>query len=152
MVYDVSSFINEHPGGKKILQRVLGQDASKQFWKYHNEKVMQKYGAPLKIGTIGSSSAQSTTPAPKTKPVQPKYSPPKPKLPTQAAPVVKASPPSDGKSTSEIFGEVETYLAFSDSSSFRSLNLHGIQDSLHLIITNHTIVSESLCVRTWKKI
>jgi cytochrome b involved in lipid metabolism len=112
VVYDVSSFIDEHPGGKKILQRVLGQDASKQFWKYHNEKVMQKYGAPLKIGTIGSSSAQSTSPAHETKPAQPKYNPPKPKLPTQAASAVKASSPSDGKSASEIFGEVKLIWHF----------------------------------------
>lgn len=51
-VYDVSKFVDEHPGGAKILKRVGGKDASKQFWKYHNESVLKKYGPKLKIGEV----------------------------------------------------------------------------------------------------
>ncbi|KAJ5143127.1 cytochrome b5-like heme binding domain-containing protein [Penicillium bovifimosum] len=51
-VYDVTKFIDEHPGGAKILKRVAGKDASKQFWKYHNESVLKKYAPKLKIGEV----------------------------------------------------------------------------------------------------
>jgi len=55
-VYDVSEFVNEHPGGAKILKRVAGKDATKQFWKYHNEGVLKKYGPKLKVGSVKESA------------------------------------------------------------------------------------------------
>ncbi|EDN10964.1 cytochrome b5 [Histoplasma capsulatum] len=51
-VYNITDFLDEHPGGAKILKRVAGKDASKQFWKYHNEGVLKKYGGKLKIGEV----------------------------------------------------------------------------------------------------
>ncbi|KAH6840463.1 cytochrome b5-like heme/steroid binding domain-containing protein [Alternaria alternata] len=55
-VYKMDSFVDEHPGGAKILKRVGGKDASKQFWKYHNESVLKKYAPKLKIGTVKEES------------------------------------------------------------------------------------------------
>ncbi|KAI1001615.1 hypothetical protein K3495_g6585 [Podosphaera aphanis] len=52
-VYDITDFIDDHPGGSKILSRVAGKDSSRQFWKYHNEGVMNKYAMRLKVGEIG---------------------------------------------------------------------------------------------------
>ena len=49
-------FVDEHPGGAKILKRVAGKDATKQFWKYHNESVLKKYSEKLKIGTVGEKA------------------------------------------------------------------------------------------------
>ena len=57
-VYKMDSFVDEHPGGAKILKRVGGKDASKQFWKYHNESVLKKYAPKLKIGKIGRASCR----------------------------------------------------------------------------------------------
>jgi cytochrome b involved in lipid metabolism len=47
-----TEFVNEHPGGAKILKRVAGKDATKQFWKYHNDSVLKKYGPKLQVGTV----------------------------------------------------------------------------------------------------
>ncbi|KAF2134497.1 cytochrome b5 [Dothidotthia symphoricarpi CBS 119687] len=51
-VYKLDTFVDEHPGGAKILKRVGGKDASKQFWKYHSENVMKKWGPKFKIGEV----------------------------------------------------------------------------------------------------
>ncbi|KAF2671104.1 cytochrome b5 [Microthyrium microscopicum] len=55
-VYNVSEFIEEHPGGPKILKRSGGKDVSKAFWKYHSEHVLQKYSPKLKIGEVAASA------------------------------------------------------------------------------------------------
>merc|ERR1711975_17690 len=69
-VYDLTKFQDEHPGGKKILQRVAGKDASKQFWKYHNESILKKYSKQLQVGSLDSKPkpAQQTPPTPSATP------------------------------------------------------------------------------------
>ena len=51
-----TGFLDEHPGGSKILKRMAGKDASKQFWKYHGKSVLEKYGGKLRIGTLAESA------------------------------------------------------------------------------------------------
>lgn len=53
-VFDLTQFINEHPGGKKVLMKKAGKDASKEFKTFHNEAIMQRVGLPMQIGVIGS--------------------------------------------------------------------------------------------------
>ncbi|ERT02244.1 uncharacterized protein SPSK_05713 [Sporothrix schenckii 1099-18] len=55
-VYDITGFVDEHPGGAKILKRMAGRDATKSFWKYHSQKVLDKYSDRLKVGTVGEAS------------------------------------------------------------------------------------------------
>ena len=75
-VYDLTKFQDDHPGGKKILQRVAGKDASKQFWKYHNEGILKKYKAKLLVGSLDTKpkeekKAAKPEPAPGTVQVKP---------------------------------------------------------------------------------
>lgn len=52
-VYDLTEFQKIHPGGKAILKRWAGKDASKFFHKYHEkEKVMKQYGNERCIGDL----------------------------------------------------------------------------------------------------
>ncbi|KAI1081197.1 cytochrome b5 [Whalleya microplaca] len=55
-VYDVTNFLDEHPGGAKILKRVAGKNATKQFWKYHSKTVLEKYGGKLKVGDLAETA------------------------------------------------------------------------------------------------
>ncbi|KKA19066.1 Long-chain-acyl-CoA dehydrogenase [Rasamsonia emersonii CBS 393.64] len=61
-VYDLTKFQDEHP----VLQRVAGKDASKQFWKYHNEGILKKYKGQLQIGSLDSKKAAAPPSPPAT--------------------------------------------------------------------------------------
>lgn len=83
-------------GGKKILQRVAGKDASKQFWKYHNEGILKKY-QKLQIGSLDTKPKKEAPPAP-----APKKEAPKPK---PAAAAAASSAPAGEAEALEPFGE-----------------------------------------------
>jgi hypothetical protein len=39
-------------GGKGVILGVAGQDASEQFWQFHNKQILKKYEKRLRIGTV----------------------------------------------------------------------------------------------------
>ena len=51
-VYDVTSFIADHPGGKRVLIQNAGKDATEQFEMLHNKSVLKRYGKKLLIGDL----------------------------------------------------------------------------------------------------
>ncbi|KAF7732834.1 hypothetical protein EC973_000110 [Apophysomyces ossiformis] len=64
-VFNVTEFLNDHPGGKKVLLKVAGKDASKQFKSFHNDAIMQRVGLPMQIGVIGTAEPAKEAPAQK---------------------------------------------------------------------------------------
>ncbi|KAI9306456.1 acyl-CoA dehydrogenase/oxidase [Cunninghamella echinulata] len=64
-VFDVTKFLSDHPGGKKVLLKVAGKDASKQFKSFHNDAIMQRVGLPLQIGVIGTAGPVEQAPVKK---------------------------------------------------------------------------------------
>lgn len=63
-VFDVTEWQKDHPGGKKMLQKVGGKDATKFFHKYHEPAVvMRKFGNKFKIGKLSPNPAVATVSA-----------------------------------------------------------------------------------------
>ncbi|KAJ3060937.1 hypothetical protein HDU98_003128, partial [Podochytrium sp. JEL0797] len=59
-VYDITDFVSQHPGGKKVLLKVAGTDASKQFDQFHSAGVLEKLGPALLKGTIAQSNTTNS--------------------------------------------------------------------------------------------
>lgn len=51
-VYDLTDFVDAHPGGSVVLAQVAGQDATTDFYNLHRQEVLEKYRDQLCIGTI----------------------------------------------------------------------------------------------------
>lgn len=45
------------------MQRVAGKDATKQFWKYHNEGILKKYKSQLQIGSLDTKKVAAAAPS-----------------------------------------------------------------------------------------
>lgn len=59
-VYDVSRFLSEHPGGKKIVLKYAGKDATKEFKGLHKPEVLIQHSHLLK-GKLASSAARASS-------------------------------------------------------------------------------------------
>lgn len=109
-VYDVTQFQDDHPGGKKILQRVAGKDASKQFWKYHNESILKKYKGKLQVGSLDTKPK----PEPKAEPA------PEPSPKTVAATQKEVSNNNDESEPQDAFGD---QVPFADPSWYQNVRV-----------------------------
>ncbi|KAJ3219098.1 hypothetical protein HDU67_002754 [Dinochytrium kinnereticum] len=55
--HNKTNFLKDHPGGKKVLLKVAGKDASKQFDQFHNAGILEKYSPKLYKGDVGGAAA-----------------------------------------------------------------------------------------------
>ncbi|KAI5367181.1 putative cytochrome b5-like heme/steroid binding domain, acyl-CoA dehydrogenase [Septoria linicola] len=62
-VYDVSDFLEAHPGGEVVLRQVAGQDATEAFYNLHRQEVLTQYKA-LCLGTLDGEKEEVITPQP----------------------------------------------------------------------------------------
>jgi succinate dehydrogenase/fumarate reductase flavoprotein subunit len=54
-VYDVTEFLEDHPGGARVIVKNAGKDSSEQFHMMHSAKIITKYGAEYKIGVASDA-------------------------------------------------------------------------------------------------
>jgi len=72
-VYDVTKFLKLHPGGKKVLLGVGGQECTEQFNQFHNATaVLGKYGPKLLIGELEGGAKKPAAAALKKEAAAPK--------------------------------------------------------------------------------
>ena len=56
-VYDVTEFMEIHPGGIGMLKMVAGKDATQHFQEMHRPEILTTIGASYRIGTLASAVA-----------------------------------------------------------------------------------------------
>jgi alkylation response protein AidB-like acyl-CoA dehydrogenase len=59
-VYDLTDFVDAHPGGSVVLEQVAGTDATAAFYNLHRQEVLEKYES-LCIGTIEGEKSEVIT-------------------------------------------------------------------------------------------
>ena len=57
LVFDLTDFVDAHPGGETVLKQFAGTDATTAFYNLHRHEVLQKY-ASLQIGTVQGEKPQ----------------------------------------------------------------------------------------------
>lgn len=62
-VYDLTDFLEAHPGGESVLRQVAGKDATREFYNLHRHEVLTKYKR-LGVGTVAGEKPQIVTPKP----------------------------------------------------------------------------------------
>ena len=90
---------------KIVLQRVAGKDASKQFWKYHNDSILKKYKKQLQVGSLDTKQKEAAPRKP-LPPAQKSNETVKPVAESGTASVAPTAQPSEAQ---EQFGDMVPY-------------------------------------------
>lgn len=64
-VYDVTSYLEEHPGGAAILLSNAGQDATAEFGKIHSPDVLDFLPSSSNLGPVDKTTLAALSPAPR---------------------------------------------------------------------------------------
>jgi hypothetical protein len=97
---------------------VAGKDASKQFWKYHNEGILKKFKGQLQVGSLDTKKSAAPPTPPATPPLEKKKEKVVPS--TESATVAPAlGPVAAGES--EALDPYGSIIPFADPSWYQSV-------------------------------
>ena len=105
-----------------VLQRVGGKDASKQFWKYHNESILKKYKGQLLVGSLDTKKQEAPpTPPPTSLPAKPEE---KKEViqPSAELGVIAPMPGKDAKEKTEALDMYGAIIPYADPSWYQSVS------------------------------
>lgn len=57
LVYDVTDFLDDHPGGKKAIMIYAGKEASEEFDMLHKPEILTKYASEYKLGPVAGTAS-----------------------------------------------------------------------------------------------
>ncbi|KAJ5626448.1 hypothetical protein N7528_003875 [Penicillium herquei] len=57
-VFNLTTFLDTHPGGRTVLLQIAGRDATKQYHKYHNPQTLSRHEDSLCIGRVAKADSQ----------------------------------------------------------------------------------------------
>ena len=106
-----------------VLQRVGGKDASKQFWKYHNEGILKKYKGQLQVGSLDSKQQAA---APPTPPATPPPAPEKEKevvKPQAESGTVAPMPGKDAHEPAEAMDPYGDMIPYADPTWYQGVSI-----------------------------
>lgn len=109
-----------------VLQRVAGKDASKQFWKYHNENILKKYKSQLQVGSLDSKK-QAIPPTPPPSPPASKETK-EPVQPQAESGVVIPAPSKHAEELKEAMDPFGAIIPYADPSWYQSV-CYAVVDS-----------------------
>lgn len=108
-----------------VLQRVAGKDASKQFWKYHNEGILKKYKGQLQVGSLDSKKQTAPPTPPATPPPTEKKEEKKEEdvvQPQAESGVVVPAPTENSKEVKEAMDAFGDIIPYADPSWYQSVS------------------------------
>ena len=140
-----------------VLHRVAGKDASKQFWKYHNESILKKYKGQLQVGSLDSKKQAAPPTPPATPPPAAQTEKKEIAAPQAESGTVVPMPGKDVKEVAESMDPYGDLVPYADPSWYQSVRktlsytliavLTCRFSITHLISTSHMLHSGKKCAR-----